>query len=252
LVVGERPGFVQNFGRHFDLADVVQQRAEAEYLQRVAIEPEVAAEGEREDAHAQTVHGRVLVLFLQLNEAGERVGIANDAFGELADNALRPDRVDVLAGAHVLEELIHERARDRVMFARLAELLFERALVAVDRRRARLVDDLQEVARDALLRFCRHRRYSADRSRRLCAPFGRADLRIGNIDVNPAAIALELIDVGLRADLETLEQERRPEPWPIELGHVHAHFQVLDVYLLAHESTPRLRAPSDPWGARVP
>ena len=42
LLVGQRPGLQQHRVRDADLADVVEERAELQPLQRVAVEPELA------------------------------------------------------------------------------------------------------------------------------------------------------------------------------------------------------------------
>ena len=60
LLLGQRPGLEQDRVRDPDLADVVEERAELQPLQRVGVEAELAADAE-EVSVIQRVRGGVLV-----------------------------------------------------------------------------------------------------------------------------------------------------------------------------------------------
>src|SRR6476620_455966 len=61
----------EHVARDADLADVVEQRAELEALQRALVEPELAANPEGEIRYPAGVGGRVLVVRLEC--VGERL-----------------------------------------------------------------------------------------------------------------------------------------------------------------------------------
>ena len=82
LLVGERPRLLQDLGRNPDLADVVEQRAELEPLQRLTVERELAADEQRHVGDPAGVRRRVLVVRL------ERVRERRDGRHERALEAL--------------------------------------------------------------------------------------------------------------------------------------------------------------------
>ncbi len=65
LLLGQRPRLEQDRVRDPDLADVVEERAELEPLQRVAVEAELLADEQRRVGDPAGVGGRVLVACLE-------------------------------------------------------------------------------------------------------------------------------------------------------------------------------------------
>ena len=65
LLDGEVPGLGQDLGRDADLADVVEERAELEPLERLRIEPECSADLQRRVGDPARVRRRVLVVRLE-------------------------------------------------------------------------------------------------------------------------------------------------------------------------------------------
>src|SRR5207237_2208897 len=64
LLIGEVSGFVQDFRRHDDLADVMQKCAEAEPEERARVHPGAVGKNAREKCDALTVTLGVVILAL--------------------------------------------------------------------------------------------------------------------------------------------------------------------------------------------
>ena len=82
---GQPAGFVQYLQGDSHLADVVQQRAQAQHVQLILGQAQRTTEAEREDADIHAVNGRVLVAILEVREPYGGIRIAHDAIGQFAD-----------------------------------------------------------------------------------------------------------------------------------------------------------------------
>jgi hypothetical protein len=197
-------------------ADVVQQCSEAELLQWVHTHAHEPPKRQRQRADVHAVGDFGLVERLEAAQQHQRIGVAHDAAHHVRDDGLGFLGVERLAQADVVEDL-----GDVIVRAGVDGLgVFDFVLEALD---VGLVVTLGDA-----------RCITAGLGQQLLAQLGIGQVAFVEIDVSERAALAHVLEFGLVADLEALEQEVRLEPRPVELGDEHADLQLFAIYLDAH------------------
>ena len=224
---GELGRLVEDVVRHLGFADVVQQAADGDFLDDLALQFEAAREGNQQGADGNGVLKRVVVVVLQASQRQQRILIAENRVDHVLDDRFDLFHLDLFAQAHVLNQIAHDAVGLAVQLAGAFDFLRQ-----IDALRLNL----------DFLRDLRHARID------ILANVGFAlshtfDIQaLGSVDVQLMhAQRLDFIDALGVVDLEMIGYEWMVHPGAIDVLDIHAGAQLaygdqLDGVCLFHVS----------------
>lgn len=236
---GQAAHLVHQIGRQPNETDVLEQPAHAQGVQIVRRHAQVATKGHQVDRHRQRVVVGFVIGALEFRQPEQRVGIAHHALDQSADRALDMPDFRQFARRYLLADVLEQFLRIFVRDFGGRQFLLDMNIVDIP-------DGDKPVAAQFALTQHRQRRQGQllpagvmhhFRLRRgggaLAGDEGAG--RIGAVFVAEGTCAVDgdetaqiaqLCALLLVLDEKTLDQKRRTQPRPVEVGNEHAQAQV--------------------------